>query len=61
MQITTPNPSRQYAQYANHLSLRLQLLLDLAAGLDALQYALAVLVELQLGDDNFRWVDADGN
>jgi len=36
-----------------------QLLLDLATGLDALQYALTVLVKLQLGDDDLRWVDAD--
>jgi hypothetical protein len=35
-----------------NLCLRLQLLLDLSPGLDALQYALTVLVELQLGDDN---------
>jgi hypothetical protein len=44
-----------------HLCLRLQLLLDLSSGLDALQYVLTVLVELQLGDDNLRWVDADGD
>lgn len=43
------------------LCLRLQLLLDLAAGLDALQYALTVLVELQLGDDDLGWVDTDGD
>ena len=44
-----------------HLCLSLQLLLDLAAGLDALQYVLAVLVELQLGDDDLRGVDTDGD
>lgn len=42
-----------------NLCLVLQLLLDLATGLDALQYALTVLVELQLGDDDLGWVDAD--
>lgn len=39
--------------------LRLQLLLDLSSCLDALQNVLSVLVELQLRDDNFRWVNAD--
>jgi hypothetical protein len=38
---------------AERLCLRLQLLLDLAAVLDALQNILTVLVELQLGDDDF--------
>jgi len=32
--------------------------LNLTTGLDALQYALTILVELQLGDDDLRWVDA---
>jgi hypothetical protein len=45
----------------NHLCLCLQLLLDLAAGLDALQDALTVLVELQLGNDDLGWVDTDGD
>lgn len=48
-------------QSISNLCLRLQLLLDLAASLDALQYALTVLVELQLGDDDLGWVDADGD
>ncbi|CAL3962366.1 unnamed protein product [Diplocarpon coronariae] len=43
------------------LSLYLQLRLDLAAGLDALQYALAVLVDLQLGNDHLGWVDTEGD
>jgi hypothetical protein len=44
-----------------NLCFRLQFLLDLATVLDALQYALTVLVELQLGDDDLRWVDTDGD
>lgn len=48
---------RLYAQ----LCLPLELLLDLATSLDALQYALTVLVELQLGDNNLRRVDAEGD
>jgi len=36
-----------------------QLSLDLATNLDALQYALTILVQLQLGDDNVRWVDTE--
>jgi len=43
------------------LLLALQLLLDLAASLDALQDALTVLVELELGDDDFGGVNADGH
>lgn len=42
-----------------NLSLALQLLLDLTAGLDALQDVLTVLVELQLGDDNLGWVNTN--
>lgn len=37
----------------------LLLLLDLTTGLDALQDVLTVLVELQLGNDDVGWVDAD--
>ena len=44
-----------------HSCLRLGLLLDLSSSLDALQYVLTVLVELQLGDDDLRGVDADGD
>lgn len=33
--------------------------LDLSTGLDTLQYALTVLVELQLGDDNLGGVNAN--
>lgn len=57
-----------YSHYAKrpqtilvHSSLCLQLLLDLAAGLDALKYALTVLVQLQLGDNNLGGVDTDGD
>jgi hypothetical protein len=45
----------------SHLCLSLQLLLDLAASLDAFQYALTVLVQLQLRDDDLRRVNADGD
>lgn len=38
--------------------LGLGLLLDLTASLDALEDVLTVLVDLKLGDDNLRWVDA---
>lgn len=41
--------------------LRLQLLLDLTTVLDALQNVLTVLVELQLGDDDLRGVNTDGD
>lgn len=43
------------------LCLGLLLLLDLAAGLDALQYALTILIELQLRDDDLGGVDANGD
>ena len=43
----------------SHLCLSLQLLFDLPAGLDALQNVLTVLIELQLGDNNVGWVDAE--
>lgn len=46
---------------AEHLCLCLQLLLDLAAVLDALQYVLTILIELQLGNDDLRRVDTDGD
>jgi len=36
----------------------LGLSLDLATGLDALKYGLAVLVDLELSDDDLGWVDA---
>lgn len=39
----------------------LRLLLDITAGLDALQDVLTVLVELQLADDDVGWVDAKRN
>jgi hypothetical protein len=39
--------------------LALKLLLDLPADLDPLQYALTVLVQLELGDNALRWVDTD--
>lgn len=51
-----PNTPKQ----SEHLCLRLQLLLDLATILDALQYVLTVLIKLQLGDDDLRRVNADG-
>lgn len=63
-------PSQLYAQsmkcqtrpnQAEHLCLRLQLLLNLATVLDALQNVLTVLVKLQLGDDDLRGVNADGD
>jgi hypothetical protein len=38
--------------FENLVLLGAELLLDLTAGLDALQNVLTVLVELQLGDDN---------
>lgn len=53
----TPKP----VEYLCHLCLRLQFLLDLATSLDAFQNVLAILVELQLGDDDLRGVDADGD
>lgn len=37
----------------------LLLLLDLTTGLDTLQYALTVLVELQLRNDHVRGVDTE--
>ena len=52
-----PNTPNQ----AKHLCLRLQLLLDLTTVLDALQYALTILVELQLRDDNLRGMNAHGD
>lgn len=39
--------------------LGLEALLGLATGLDALQDVLTVLVELELGDDDLGWVDAN--
>lgn len=56
LQPNMPKPSQ-----AEHLCLRFQLLLDLATVFDALQYALTILVELQLGDDDLRGVHADGD
>jgi len=56
MKPNTPKPSQ-----AEHLCLRFQLLLDLATVFDALQYALTIFVELQLGDDDLRGVHADGD
>ena len=44
---------------AECLCLRLQLLLDLATVLDTFQNALPVLIELQLGDNNLRGVNAN--
>lgn len=44
-----------------HLGLRLALGRLLTADLDALQDVLAVLVELELGDDDLAGVDADGD
>jgi hypothetical protein len=41
------------------LRLGLELLLDLATGLDALQDSLTVLVKLELGDDDLGGVDAE--
>jgi len=52
----TPSPNQ-----AEHLCLRLQLLLDLATVLNALQNVLAVLIDLQFGDNNLRGVNADGD
>ncbi len=43
-----------------HLFL-LRLGLDLATKLDTLQNVLTVLVELQFGDDDLRWVNAEGD
>jgi hypothetical protein len=44
---------------SNLLRLGLELLLDLATGLDALQDGLTVLVKLELGDDDLGGVDAE--
>lgn len=41
------------------LRLGLELLLDLATGLDALQDGLTILVKLELGDDDLGGVDAE--
>jgi len=54
--LNTPSPNQ-----AEHLCLRLQLLLDLAAVLNALQNVLTVLIDLQFGDNNLRRVNADGD
>jgi hypothetical protein len=50
----TPYRIPEYPQFVfeNLVLLGAELLLDLTAGLDALQNVLTVLVELQLGDDN---------
>jgi hypothetical protein len=51
------------AQYAQHTATDplFLLRLDLPPGLYAFQYAFTILVQLQLSDDNFRGVDADGD
>lgn len=56
-------PNNHDAQHAipRLCLLRLQLLLDLTTSLDALQNALTVLVELELGDNDVRGSDAEGN
>ena len=51
------------AQYAQHTATDplFLLRLDLPPGLYAFQYAFTILVQLQLSDDNFRGVDANGD
>lgn len=61
MMPNTPSISCPIHRRLRLLLLRLQLLLDLATSLDALQDALTVLVELELGDNNVRGSDAEGN